>query len=80
MSETQNETPPVRARMATLKRLREHTLPLWLDPVPVDATLRAWFNKAGVRRCPKVNPPRGGAEVYYSVADVEKMLRASAQG
>lgn len=63
--------------MATLKQLRETTLRNFLDPIPCDDTLRAWFDDAKVPRF-KSNPTakRGGGYVFYSVPAVEKLLRS----
>jgi len=79
-----NPNPPKeagRARTATLAQLRETLLPSYLDPVPHDDTLRAWFDRAQIPRL-KSNPhaKRGGGLVYYSVAAVEKMLRQQLPG
>ena len=64
------------ARLATLPQLKKNTLPQFLDPIPTDETLRAWFDAAGVPRF-KSNPSakRGGGPVFYSVAGVEKFFR-----
>ena len=69
-----NET---RARAATLDRLAETTVRVFLDPVPNRSTLRSMFKSAGIP-CFKSNPSakRGGGTVYYSVPAVEKFLRA----
>ena len=65
------------ARLATLDQLIETKLPLFLDPVPSRETLRNWFDAAGIPRF-KANPSalRGGGPCFYSVAAVEKFLRA----
>jgi len=75
MPEDYDTTP--RARLATIDRLRETTLPLFLDPVPGRDALREMFDAAGVPRL-KANPlaKRGGGHVYYSVSAVEKLLRS----
>ena len=64
------------ARLATLDRLRETTIPLFLDPVPGRDALRAMFDKAGIPRF-KSNPSakRGGGSCFYSVSHVEKLFR-----
>ena len=65
------------ARLATLDQLIENILPLFLSPVPSRDTLRDWFDKAKVKRF-KSNPTakRGGGPCFYSVADVENLLRS----
>lgn len=66
---------PVRARMMSLERLKDEVLPLFLDPLPADKTLRAWFAKAKVKtKQANQHAQRGGGPIYYAVADVEKML------
>ena len=72
---------PVNARLATLARLRETTLPLYLDPVPGRDSLRQMFDAAGIPRF-KTNPSakRGGGFCYYSVSAVEKFLRGTTVG
>jgi hypothetical protein len=64
------------ARTATLEQLKRNTLPLYIDPLPGDETLRKWFDNAGIPRL-KANPTakRGGGPVFYSVAGVEKFFR-----
>ncbi len=68
---------PSTARLATISRLIETTLPAYLDPIPCRVTLRAMFDQAGVPRL-KASPhaKRGGGNVYYSVSHVEKLLRS----
>ncbi len=63
------------SRCSTLNTLRVTTFPNYINPVPSDATLRIWLDKAGVPRL-KTNPhaKRGGGPCFYSVAAVEKML------
>lgn len=65
-----------RARLATLKEICRELVPLWLQPPPTPATLKAWFETARVRRL-KANPSarHGGGRVYYDLGDVEKCLR-----
>jgi hypothetical protein len=65
------------ARLATLAQLRETILKNFLNPIPSNETLRAWFDAAKVPRF-KSNPAaaKGGGPVYYSVAAVEKFLRS----
>ena len=65
------------ARLATLDQLMQTTIPAFLDPVPCRETLRSWFDSAGIPRL-KPNPlaKRGGGQVYYLVAGVEKFLRS----
>ena len=72
----ENEKLPT-ARLATIDRLRETTIPLFLDPVPSRDTLRQMFDAAGIPRF-KANPTakRGGGPCFYSVAGVEKLLRS----
>jgi hypothetical protein len=64
-----------KARLATMDELRETVLPLFLTPVPCNATLRSWFDAAKIPRF-KSNPmaKRGGGAVFYSVAAVEKFF------
>lgn len=70
-------TEKPQARMETLDQLRRTTLANFLNPIPSDETLRAWFEAARVPYF-KSNPTakRGGGPVYYSVAGVEKFLRS----
>lgn len=51
-------------------------MPSYLDPVPTKRTLKAWFKRANVSFM-KANPNarNGGGVVWYSVAEVERMLR-----
>jgi hypothetical protein len=65
------------ARAATIDRLRETTVKVFLDPVPSRDALRAMFDEAAIPRF-KSNPlaKRGGGYVYYSVAHVEKLFRS----
>jgi hypothetical protein len=74
MNKTNGETT---ARLATLDALRENTLPVFIQPVPSNETLRAWFDAAKIPRF-KSNPTarRGGGAVWYSVAAVEKFFRS----
>jgi hypothetical protein len=69
--------PQSSARLATLEKLRETTLAVYLDPVPTNETLRAMFDAARIPRF-KSNPSakRGGGPVFYSVAAVEKYFRS----
>ncbi len=69
-------TAPTTARLASMEKLRDTTIPLFLDPVPCVDTLRAWFDRERIPRF-KCNPlaKRGGGTIYYSVAAVEKLLR-----
>jgi hypothetical protein len=71
------DTNAITARLATIDRLRETTIPLFLDPVPSRDALRAQFKAAGIPHI-KANPSakRGGGYVFYSVAAVEKMFRS----
>ncbi len=76
-----NEQPSVsktsNARLATIDQLRETVLSAYFEPVPCRETLRAYFDLWRVPRF-KANPlaKRGGGQVWYSVAHVEKHLRA----
>jgi hypothetical protein len=65
------------ARLATLPELKKTTLEVFINPIPSDETLRAWFDDAKIPRF-KQNPfaKRGGGPVYYSVAAVEKFFRS----
>lgn len=76
-----NDRDRTRARLATIERLRQTVIPLFLDPVPRAATLRYMFRAAGVP-CFKSNAAakRGGGTVFYSVAGVEKLFRARMVG
>ena len=69
-----NKTPS--ARLATLESLVKTLIPAYLDPPPSHETLRDWFDAARIPRF-KANPSakRGGGQVYYSVAAVEKFLQ-----
>ena len=65
------------ARLATLDRLLETVIPLFLDPPPSRDTVRALLDAANVPRF-KTNPTakRGGGPCYYSVSAVEKLFRS----
>ena len=73
--------PKQTARLATIDRLRETTIALFLDPVPGRDSLRQMFDAAAIPRF-KSNPSakRGGGTVFYSVAAVEKFLRGTTVG
>jgi len=86
-----NPEPPIRliemknndsadARAATLDELIKNVIPLFISPVPSRDTLRNWFDAANLPRF-KSNPnaKRGGGPCYYSVAAVEKLLKARFQ-
>lgn len=64
-------------RLASLDVLRKDVLPQFIAPVPSRATLRSWFDAAGVPKL-KSNPNaiRGGGPVFYSVSAVERLLRS----
>ena len=66
-----------KARLQTLDQLLQWVVPLFLNPPPSRDTLRAWFDRAGIRRF-KSNPlaTRGGGPVYYDVSGVETFLRS----
>jgi trehalose utilization protein len=53
------------------------TIPVFVSPVPKRETLKAWLDGAKVPRF-KQNPTakRGGGQVFYSVAGVEKFFRS----
>jgi hypothetical protein len=63
-------------RLASLAKIREEIVPLYLDPAPALDTLRYWFDQAKIPQF-KCNPTakRGGGTVYYSVPHVEKFFR-----
>ena len=65
------------ARLSTLDQLSQTLISAYLTPVPSIETLREWFDTARIPRF-KSNPAakRGGGQVYYSVAAVEKFLQA----
>jgi len=67
--------------MATLGQLMANTFPVFLDPVPKKTTVKAWLDTARIPRF-KANPAaiRGGGDVYYSVAAVEKFLASRTSG
>lgn len=69
------------ARLATLAELRQHLLPLFLQPVPTDETLRVWFDEARIPSF-QANPraKRGGGPKYYATSAVEKLLRSKLEG
>ena len=64
------------ARLATLDRLIETTIRVFLDPPPSKDTLRNWFDEARIPRF-KSNPSakKGGGTVFYSVPHIEKFFR-----
>src|ERR1043166_2493657 len=64
------------ARLASLDGLLETIIPAFFHPVLSRETLRDWFDAARIPRF-KANPmaKRGGGQVYYSVAAVEKFLQ-----
>ncbi len=68
----QNKGP----RLATLDKLMETTIAMFMDPVPGRDTIRDWLDMAKVPRF-KANPlaKRGGGPCYYDVSAVEKLLR-----
>jgi hypothetical protein len=70
------KAPEIRARLATIDQLRETLLPQYLDPVPSRRSLKEWFRRAKLSSL-KANPAarRGGGAVWYSVAQVERLLR-----
>lgn len=70
-----NPVAAPKARWMTLKALRADLLPVHFNPVPQPAALRNALTNSGVRT-KKANPAaaRGGGEVYYNVADVEKWV------
>jgi hypothetical protein len=74
MAPMKDTVAPQNARTATLDVLIRQTLPHFLNPIPHRDTLRAWF-----KHLPKfkANPAakRGGGNVFYSVAAVEKFLQ-----
>ena len=65
------------ARLATIAQLRKTTLAVFIDPIPSNETLRAWFDQANVPRF-KANPSakKGGGPLFYSVSAVEKFFRS----
>jgi trehalose utilization protein len=65
------------ARLATLDELIHGFLQQQFSPVPSREVLREWFDAAKIPRF-KSNPTakRGGGPCFYSVAAVEKFLRA----
>jgi hypothetical protein len=60
-----------------LEQLAQTLVQAYLDPVPSHETLREWFDAARIPRF-KANPAakRGGGQVYYSVAAIEKFLQS----
>lgn len=72
-----NPTQSQNARLATLEQLAKTLVQAYLSPVPSHETLRDWFDTARIPRF-KSNPSakRGGGQVYYSVAAVEKFLQS----
>lgn len=66
-----------KARLATLPVLRETLLPLYLNPLPTDRSLRRLFKASGIPTF-KANRAarRGGGQVYFAVAQIEKLLRS----
>ena len=64
------------ARLATLTAL----MPLIaenLSPMPKRRTLARWFTAAGVRSFkPSPHAAKGGGEIYWFTADVERFIRA----
>jgi len=71
-----SKRPATRARLATIDQLRETLLHTYLDPVPTRRALKEWFKRANLSSL-KANPAarRGGGTVWYSVAQVERLLR-----
>lgn len=67
------------ARMATLDVIQKDVIPLYLQPTPCKLTLKTWFK--GLPKF-KANPcaKRGGGTVFYSIAAVEKYLKARTLG
>ena len=68
---------PATCRTATLDQIIISMLAVHFCPVPCKATVRSWFDKAGIPRF-KSNPTakRGGGDVFYSVPHVEKFLKS----
>jgi hypothetical protein len=65
------------ARLATIPRLRETTVKVFLDPPPTCRALRDMLDAAGVPRFkPNPSAKRGGGQVYYQVSAVEKLFRS----
>ncbi len=65
-----------KAKLATVDELMKTLVPSYLDPVPTKRTLKEWFKRANISFL-KANPNarNGGGVVWYSVAEVERMLR-----
>jgi hypothetical protein len=62
--------------MATLRRIREEIVPLYLDPVPTIEVLREMFARAGIPRMKAGSPlRRGGGPIYYNTDAVERYFR-----
>lgn len=68
----------VSPRLASLGRLKTELLPAFFGPdLPSDETIRRWFREAAIpfyksNRCAK----RGGGQVMWEVAGVEKFLKS----
>ncbi len=71
------KSPTTTARLASLVKIREELVPLYISPCPSLETLRDWFDNAKVPRF-KSNPTarRGGGPCFYSVSAVEKLLQS----
>ena len=70
-------TPQTTARLASLIKIRDELVPLYITPCPSIETLRDWFDNAQIPRF-KSNPTakRGGGPCFYSVSAVEKLLKS----
>lgn len=69
-----------KARLATLTALKP-LLEANFSPVPKRRTLARWFAAAGVRSFkPSPHSNRGGGEIFWFTADVERFLRGLPRG
>lgn len=70
-----------RARLTTVESLRANLLPAYFEPVPSTKSVHAWLRRAGVPRFKaNLGAKRGGGQVFYSVAAVEKLIRQRTGG
>jgi hypothetical protein len=71
------KTDQKKARLASLDELVRNVLPGFISPVPCKPTLRKWFDSAKIPRLKTgLTARRGGGEVFFSVAHVERFFQA----
>jgi len=81
MSNALIDSKAPQSRFQTLPQLREGLVATYFNPPPSTRALSSWFKREGVAHT-KSNPKarRGGGQVYFSVAHVERVLRTRTGG